>query len=208
MALQLVLLQLPFDVSSRYAEGLYVPIAILAAVGWFRGMAPWLARHAPRRVAKAALPVVFASVAISAIFLLTMMLVRIMNHDNPNYYISADDRAAFAWLDDVATLDDAVLSEENVGNRIPAFAGVRVLVGHGYETLDFEDRADEVRWFFDASTADAARIDYLRRFGIDYVYVSPVERALGEFDPAAAPYLAAGFTQGAVTVYVVNLPAD
>lgn len=208
LAIELILLRLPLDVSSRYAQGLYVPVAILAAAGWNRCVASWLSRHVSRLIGLAALPVLFTSVALSSVFFLAMLLARIGNQGNPDYYMLADERAALAWLDDVATLDDAVLSDPVVGNRIPAWAGVRVLVGHGHETLDYDQRVDDVRWFFDAHTADSARIEYLRRFGIDYVYFSPAERALGAFDPAAAPYLTAGFTRGAVTVYVVDLPAD
>ncbi len=205
---ELILLRLPFDVSSRYAQGLYVPVVILAAAGWNRCVAPWLSRNAPRRVGRVALPILFISVALSSVFFLAMLLARIGNQGNPDYYMLADERVAFSWLDDIATLDDAVLSDPVVGNRIPAWAGVRVLVGHSAETIDYDQRVDEVRWFFDASTADSDRIDYLREFGIDYVYFSPAERALGAFDPAAASFLAAGFTQGAVTVYVVDLPVD
>ena len=38
---------------------------------------------------------------------------------------------------------------------------------------------------------------------MDYVYVSPLERALGDFDPAQAPYLSLVFDAAETRIYRV-----
>jgi uncharacterized membrane protein len=59
-----------------------------------------------------------------------------------------------------------------------------------------------VQAFYSASdTFD--RPKFLARYTIAYVLHGPRERAIGGFDPAAAPYLEPGFRRGDVVVYRV-----
>ncbi len=114
--------------------------------------------------------------------------------------------ASLAWLDEHAGLDDVVLAEAATGNRIPAGAGVRVVAGYWSETIDYEVRKAEMVWFFKGGTTDRARVDYLREFGVDFVYYSPTEEQLGNFKPDQATYLTPAFVHGAVTIYRILLP--
>jgi len=72
---------------------------------------------------------------------------------------------------------------------LPAWAPVRVVLGHGVETADIGRVREQVETFFRADTPDGWRQDFLSRFGVQYLLVGPHERQLGAFDPAAVPYL-------------------
>jgi uncharacterized membrane protein len=85
---------------------------------------------------------------------------------------------------------------------------VRSFLGHWSLTAEFARRIGEVEAFFDAGTTDAGRLNLLASFGIDYVYVGPDERALGDFDPHRASYLALVYDSPSVQLYRVVLSAS
>ena len=55
--------------------------------------------------------------------------------------------------------------------------------------------------FYQSTTADADRRMLLAAGRIRYVIFGPHERALGNFDPAQAPYLAWRFGIGSYSIY-------
>jgi len=58
--------------------------------------------------------------------------------------------------------------------------------------------------FFDAETPDEERAETVHTFGVDYVLRGPAERALGDYDPAATPWLKRAFSSPQVVVYAVE----
>jgi hypothetical protein len=82
-----------------------------------------------------------------------------------------------------------VLSAYDTGNALPAWAPVRVVIGHGPESADLKQLQPEVRAFYSDITTDAARLEMIHRLDIEYIIWGPSERALGGWDPRQAPYL-------------------
>ena len=109
------------------------------------------------------------------------------------------------WLVAHTQPGDIVLSSFEVGNYIPARAGNRVFLGHGPETIYVEEKENIVGQFFQAQTSDAYREEILGQYNVAYLFYGPVERALGDFQPATRPYLKEAFTNGRYTIYEVNL---
>jgi uncharacterized membrane protein len=58
--------------------------------------------------------------------------------------------------------------------------------------------------FYAAGITGADRRELLDRWGVRYVYVGPLERASGGFDPSAAFDLELAFSRGDVAVYRVR----
>ena len=114
--------------------------------------------------------------------------VSLRGHPSP-IYRDASEVAAMDWLAHHAGWEDVVLSTFGTGNYLPARAGVRVFVGHGPETVGAETKKELVARFFDGQTEDTWRQDLLARYGVDYVFWGPAERALGVFSPPDATYL-------------------
>jgi uncharacterized membrane protein len=112
---------------------------------------------------------------------------------------------AMDWLAAHTQPADIVLSSYQVGNYIPARAGNRVFLGHGPETIHVEEKENIVGQFFQAQTSDAYRKETLRQYNIAYVFYGPVERALGDFQPATSPYLKEVFTNDRYAIYEVDL---
>lgn len=204
----LALVYVPVNFQRRFMEGWHVPVAILAATGWSRELAPRLQAKLTARTVSLVLIIVLVWVTASpAHTLITLTRYALQRPDDALVYAHADERGAVAWLRAHATLDDVVLSFFYAGNWLPARAPVRSFLGHWSLTAQVARRFADVTRFFDAATADAERIALLAAFGIDYVYLGPDERLLGGFDPSRASYLVLVYDSPSVQLYQVNLPA-
>ena len=97
-----------------------------------------------------------------------------------------------------------VLAAEIPSRFIPGLTGQTVFLGHMHETLNFEARELELRWFYRPKTSDQARINFLQRHGIDYLLFGPYEKQLGPFDPAGKNYLTPVVQTDTVVLYQVT----
>jgi hypothetical protein len=87
-----------------------------------------------------------------------------------------------------------------------------VFLGHYSLTIDSEAKGRDVARFFDGATDDAWRHGLVADYGIDLVAWTAHERALGSFDPSAAPWLTEiarfGEGEGLAVLYRVGAPAS
>ncbi len=208
-AVVLVLVYVPVNFQRRFMEGWHVPVTVLAAAGWSRGIAPRLRRRLTEYSVGLALIILLVLVTASPVHtLITLTRYAIQRQDDQFVYAHADERGATDWLCAHATLDEVVLSFFYSGNWLPARAPVRSFVGHWSLTAEMAERLADVSRFFDADASDAARLHLLQTFGVDYIYVGPDERALGRFDPARAPYLVPVYVSTGVQLYRVVLSPE
>ncbi|GAB4476468.1 MAG: hypothetical protein Kow00124_18590 [Anaerolineae bacterium] len=195
-----VLVYLPINVQRRLLEGVIVPLAILAALGAAR----LLERH--RAVWTAALALLFAALLPSALILLTGGVMAAATPAPPIFH-PADELAALDYLRLNAPPGSLVLATHESGNILPAYAPVRVYVGHGPETANSAVKDAIALTFFHGGMDDAARRELLDEIGAAYVWGGPAERpaacAADCFDPAALS-LTAVFTRGGYTIYEVG----
>jgi uncharacterized membrane protein len=70
--------------------------------------------------------------------------------------------------------------------------------------VDYKVKRVQVAAFYAAGTTDLERRGLLDQWGVRYVYVGPLERALGGFDPAVASDLEPAFSRGDVAIYRVR----
>jgi len=162
-------LAVPLSLARRLSIGLAIPLGLLAGMGWddvVRSVS--LAR---RRLLTAAL---LALVALTPLFLLALGAGAVLNA-HPLLYLSRGEWAALAWLREYVPHDQIVLCAPETGIFIPAWAGQRVVYGHPFETVDAEQREQQVQQFW-TGEGDAARLD---RWGVDLLFYGPREQALG-----------------------------
>jgi hypothetical protein len=157
-AVGITLVYLPLGLQRRFVSGLYVPLAALAVLG----LAQWF--HQPGRLRIATAGLLLVSVLTNVLILLGA--AQAARAQEPALYLSADETAAYAWLDEHATPGALVLAPPQYGLRLPAYADVRVWYGHPFETIEADERRAEVEAFFDE------RIDqgqFLAENQFDYV---------------------------------------
>ncbi len=213
-----LLVYAPLTQQRRAVQGIDVPLAILATVGWYQVVLPWIERTRAFRwiVARPRYSTIGLERLLIVIFIGGMSL--------SNLYILASTAATAAWQQpyplfrpraQVAAVDwlrahsardEIVLSAYETGNYLAAHAGNRVVVGHWTETVEWEHKMNQVEFFYNAATEDAWRVARLREYRVAYVFWGEEERALGAFDPERASYLQRVFANDRTRVYRVQIP--
>lgn len=198
-----LLVYLPINVQRRLAEGVLVPLSILAVSGLARLTANWRPRQ--RKLATGAL---LAALLPSSLVLVMGGALTASRPAWPLFH-PRDELAALAWLEELAPHDSVVLSSFEEGNVLPAYTDMRVYAGHGPETVDNWRKRDETRAFFGSGMSDGERAVLLDASRARYVFAGPVEAAACE-DESARCFdaqrlgLALAFSQGEYAIYEVG----
>lgn len=195
-----ILVYLPFNLQRRLVVGVQIPLAILATYGLFQLSRKYIRPN--RRVFAPIILMLFFS--LTNIFLLLGGIVSISFRQPPIFH-PASQLDAMKWLDEVAA-GQVVLAVYETGNVLPAYANVRVFVGHGPETVNSDEKREQARQFFSSATSDAWRRDLLAKFNVRYLYYGSNEKAVGGFAPERAPYLQEIYQNQEVQIFAVNLP--
>jgi hypothetical protein len=186
------LVYLPFNLQRRLAEGVQVPLSLLAAWGLVRITNDQLAMtnlQSPisRLRWKLAAIVILVILSLTNVLLVAGNCLALRGLPAP-IYRDADEIAALDWLHVQTEPADVVLSSYETGNYLPARVWARVFVGHGPETVHFDEKQALAIRFFDALTDDGWRYELLAYYGVDYVFWGPAERRLGDYDPHLSSY--------------------
>ena len=192
-----VLLYLPFALQRRLSLGLFVPMAAMAAIGLV-----WLSNRPPRwRWVPMAL---FALAIPSNGMVVTAGLVSVARGET-SLVETTGEVSAFQWIATHTPSEASILSAPLTGTRLPAFADVRVVVGHPFETPDYQQRVSMVdRWFKGEVSPDQV-LAGLASWNLKYVFYGPTEKALGP-RPAWLDSLDAVYDRGGVQIYAVAPP--
>jgi hypothetical protein len=117
---------------------------------------------------------------------------------NPAVIYQENELASYRWIAEHVPEGSLVLAGERSGNRSPAFASVRVLYGHPFETPDALAQRTEIIRLYQEQTSD---LRSLHASGISWVYMGEEERQMG--DPTWLDLLAERWTSGSITIYEV-----
>ncbi len=180
-----LLVTLPIDLQRRLTEGAWVAACALGIAAF---EPPALRRSAEKPAwldwRLALLLLAFPT----TLFLLAGGVMSVLKPGPPRF-ITADQEGAFTYLQQTAPPGAVVLGAYATANPLPAWAPVRVLAGHGPESLHKTELLPRIQAFFEASTPAEQRAGLIDEFGIAYVVWGPAERALGGWQPAQAGYL-------------------
>jgi len=134
--------------------------------------------------------------------LLLMGGLVVVKGQTPPIFHAEVQQTAFQWFFEYAQ-NQVVLTAYQTGNILPAYAPVRVFVGHEPETIDSDEKQRLVAQFFAKSTSDEWRQDLLSEYSINCLYYGPHERNLGDFSPDHASYLAMRYSKGQIQIYEI-----
>jgi hypothetical protein len=192
LALQIMAIYAPVNLQRRLSLGLWMPLCLLASIGWHEGVAGRLKGYG--RAGITALTVV--GMILTNLFVYATLWGMIYTRD-PGLFFTPEEKAGLAWLDTQAD-GEIVLASPTMGLFIPAWSDARVLYGHFLETVDAVNQERLVTDFFAGHIADPAQ--FLQTYGVRYVFYGPRERALGP-PPALPAEWQIQFQQGDVTIY-------
>jgi hypothetical protein len=111
--------------------------------------------------------------------------------------------SAFRFLAEHARPAEVVLAAYETGNALPAWAPLRVVIGHGPESVGLAELQPRVAAFFRIGSSDSERLTFLQEMDVKYIFWGPAERALGDWRPANAPYLRLVFQEEEVAILAV-----
>jgi len=175
----------PLDLQRRLTEGVWLAWCVLALAALERPVEKDAEAGSRRLDTRYALLwLAFPS----TIFLLAGGFLAAWLPAQPAFRSAAQVRV-FDYLQSHATAEAVVLGAFDTSNALPAWAPVRVLVGHGPESIHKAELEPQIAAFYRSQTPDEQRQALIDRFDIAYVFWGPAERDLGDWQPASANYL-------------------
>lgn len=187
-----VLAYLPFNLQRRLPDGIWVALIVLAMVAFER----------PRKPTRAGY-VLLALTFPTTLLLLTGGLTSILHPQTP-LFRPTDEVNAFLYLAENAHPNDLILTSFETGNSLPAWAPLRVVIGHGPESVGLAELQPRVEAFYQTGTTDVERQAFLQEFGVQYVFWGPSERALGDWNPEQVSYLQKIYDENGYAIFVIT----
>jgi hypothetical protein len=196
-----VLAYLPVNVQRRFLEGIFVPLCILAAFGlrlWWIGAARRYRRKLRISWRLAMLIVLLLVLPTNMLLLLSgIVAAQAPNPANRLFHRPAE-MAAMDYLNANAPAGSIVLTDFDTGNYLPARTSLRVVIGHGPETIRLGEKREQVRRFFDGDMSAEEQRALLRLYNVQYI-IFPAGRS----GPPSPDYRQV-WSEGGYYVYAVN----
>jgi hypothetical protein len=170
----LLLAFVPFGLQRRMLLGVFFPMAALAGMTLARlagaaGARSWLAY------------ILFMLCLPSNLVLLTATIGGALTQQ-PEVVMRDSERTAYAWAANHLPSGALILAGDVSGNRLPAYADVRVVYGHPFETPMADESLRWVESIYGGRFSADESLAQLRDRSVDYVFVGPRERAMGALD--------------------------
>jgi hypothetical protein len=167
-----ILLYAPFSLQRRLTLGLFFPLAALAALGLMR------LNEKYGRYRVILIGVLILSLP-SNLIVVGAGLAGVGQQEAAVVFVQGE-REAYKWLSSHAPPGALVLAAPETGNRLPAFADVRVIYGHPFETPYAETQEDRIGELYGWVGSIDEALGALTDLGVDFVFYGKRERALGE----------------------------
>ncbi|MFA6099125.1 MAG: hypothetical protein WCV50_06345 [Patescibacteria group bacterium] len=197
-----LLIYVPVSFQRRMSEGLHVPIAILAGLGFL-----YLIKRINDKSKNN--NIYIYGLIIGALVFLPLTNIQILGQDiwlyankkTLPYYLTKTEIEAMNWLKQNVGRQQIIFSSYYMGNFIPAYTGRIVWIGHGPQTIDLLEKYEINDWFWQSDLEVQAKNDLLINNNIDYVYYGRKEKEKGDYNPATKKYLQEVYTNPDVQIY-------
>ena len=197
LALGFLLVFAPIALQRRMLLGLFFPMAALAGLGLEA-----LGRSA-RPIARLSPYFLFALCLPTNLVVAVVTLGGALRQE-PDLVLTRSEQDSYEWASDGLPSGALVLAGEVSGNRLPAFAPVRVVYGHPFETPNAEAELAWVNAVFRGEVPAGEVRRLLDERSIGFVYVGARERSLGGL--AWIEGMAPVYSGGDVTIYRIDTP--
>jgi len=213
-----LLVYVPVSFQRKMAEGIHIPLSLLAAVGLMRGLVPLISRRkrlkSLRRTRKTAMMLAVLLTVPSQLAFLRMAMEWVVennaprwSHMQPPYYLSDEEWQAARWLKQNAPDDEALLCSPLLGSHLPALTGKFVYVGHWAETLRFSQKLAPMRRFFGNEMSAEEMKVFLNDHRIGFVVADTYTQWFTGQTFRPPPFLQEVFRRGNTVVYQLSATA-
>ncbi len=193
---------LPF--AKRLAEGLQIPIVILAVRCVYDQWLPWVQHHVRLKRWHRLAILTGAAVLVfpTTIFLVCNMTIAATSTEPP-FFVTGVELAGFEYLEQHANKGKNVLAPWKTGTILPRYTGMRVYSGHFHITPDFKPRTRLLQKMLWGHMSESEMLDLIRQNDIGYIWLGRYRgRYAGQF-PTDAPFLRLWWKRDFVSIYEV-----
>ena len=173
--LSLALAYVPFSLQRRFLTGISIPVVVIAAFT----LTAWI----EKRKIRSSLAFIFLFIFLAPTVLLNFLVVRFgVESAESSWFLESDEVAMFEWVDENLPNDALILASTSSSLFIPGRTGNRVLIGHPFETANYQIMDKQVVDFFTGGLSDQESKYFIESLNVDYVLCGPREKELGEID--------------------------
>ena len=199
-----VLFYAPVGLQRRLSEGAWVALVALALFA-FQSLSGRTKKGMPP--VRDARELWLFSLAFPTTLMIFLGSIRAaQNVELPLFRPEAEIRA-FEELGAVADRGEVVLASYTTSNALPAWAPLRVIAGHGPESVNLEALLPKIQSVYQGRTTEDSRLEFLQKYGVSYVFWGPNEKRLGSWQAADEPYLELVVDRGQYQIYKVSAEA-
>ncbi len=191
-----ILAYFPYPLQRRLPEGVWVAWVVLGLIG---------VGHLRRRWQTIA-SLVIASGFLATLIIYVGALWTVATVKSEPMFLPNQKVNAFTFLADNAPPFSTVLSSYRTGNSLPAWAPLRVVIGHGSESANLAVLEPQVTMFFSTPGNDNSKIEFIQAQHVDYIFWGPDEKVLGGWNPADSAFLHEIYSQNDYQIYQVVVP--
>ncbi len=184
----------PHNLQRRLPEGIWVAIVLFAAFGFSQ----W---KFDRKATKRWFIAVVTICGLLSSLILILGGIRLVLAPEVPVFRSAEEVEAFDMLAQIIEPGSVVLTSFETGNALPAYAPVRVVIGHGPESADLNLLEPQVESLYQGAVDEARMEEFLAAWNVDYVWFGPLEQALGAWNPGSNPAFELVLENGAYAAY-------
>jgi len=168
-----ILAYFPYQVQRRLPDGIWVAVLIISITAL---------RNLPQKIK------IYGMGLLGTCFVSTILMIwggmSLVSHPAQPIFIPKAESEAFQFISDHLEKDALVLSSFESGNAMPAWAPVRVVIGHGPESAHLGLLQPLVADFYDPDgMVSEERLEFLFYHHIDYVFFGKNENKLGNWIP-------------------------
>jgi hypothetical protein len=171
----------PHNLQRRLPEGIWIAWITIAALGLWNVRA-----FSPKQQILSR--VILFGFSIPTAMMLFISGIQVSTQTRMPLFRPADEVAVFEWLANEEDENVVVLCSFETGNALPAWAPVRVVMGHGPETVNFSSIQSQVKSFYSGEMTQVEQTQFLQSYQVDYVFMGPDERAFGDLELLKSPF--------------------
>ena len=199
-----ILAYAPFNLQRRLPEGVWVAMIVLAVKAVEGPVNGGLTLRWNRlNLLYRRFALVFGLLVISSLILFAGGLRAAFFAQVP-LFRSAIEVNALNFLNTYTQPGEIIISAYGSGNAIPAWVPVRVVIGHGSESVKLPTYTPIVNRFFSEKTNRFERLGIIDELNIKYIYWGPQERELGDWNPEKANGLLEIYNNGEYLIFEVQ----
>jgi len=165
----LLLAYLPdFQFQRRLLQGIQLPMIILAIVPFW----PYIKKNLYRVNPNLIFPILLLSTLIimpTTIYTVSRDINLITNH-YPGFFINKSQMQTINYLKNRTYFNNVILTEDmSLANILPANIKTKVFIGHGHETIDLENKRNQMFEFVSQYFSEEGAQKFIKKYNISYI---------------------------------------